>query len=219
MNAEEYVNISDFVYKGEELYNIGDGDSFCYAPCDIYGTPKLYYADSHFECSLQALDDIIHSFYKGEIENLMSEEDIYDTAQEIWSSYIREPGRVFLGKYIVTGFDGHVPSTEYVQGVLDYLGGKPEHYSVTFNRNDTVKEIPANVFLQKKHKEKKIPTKLTVPNKLKEIYDEITNARHSVDKKFPKNMVRAKYYYLTRQENKKYNKIIIETINQYLNRK
>ena len=214
---KEYVSVTDFNYNGKELYDVGDGDSFCYLPCDIYGTPKLYYADCHFSCALQSLEDIIYSFYKGNIENLIDEDDIHSIAEELWLNCISEPGRVFYKKYIVVGFDGHIPSCEYVQGVIEYLGGNSSNYCVAYNDGDSVKEIPCNFFLAQGINRKDKPTIMEVPRELKMIYDKMHTKRDAVDRKFPMNMTRAEYYWLTRQENKKsYDKVIIEVINQYL---
>lgn len=213
---EEYVSVTDFNYDGKELYSVGDGDSFCYLPCDIYGTPKLYYADCHFSCALQSLEDIIHSFYKGNIVDLIDEDDIHNIAEELWLDCISEPGRVFYKKYIVVGFDGHIPSCEYVQDVIEYLGGNPSNYCVAYNDGDSVKEIPCNYFLAQGINGKEKPTIMKVPREVKLIYDNIHGKRNAVDRKFPMNMTRAEYYWLTRQENKSYDKVIIEVINQYL---
>ena len=213
---EEYVSVTDFNYDGKELSDVGDGDSFCYLPCDIYGTPKLYYADCHFSCALQSLEDIIHSFYNGNISDLIDENDINNIAEELWLDCISEPGRVFYKKYIVVGFDGHIPSCEYVQGVIDYLGGNPSNYCVAYNDGDSVKEIPCNYFLAQGINGKEKPTIMKVPREVKLIYDNMHAKRDAVDKKFPSNMTRAEYYWLTRQESRKINKIVIETINQYL---
>lgn len=59
-----------------------------------------------------------------------SEDDIHSIAEELWLNCISEPGRVFYEKYIVVGFDGHIPSCEYVQGVIEYLGGNSSNYCV-----------------------------------------------------------------------------------------
>ena len=48
---------------------------------------------------------------------------MHSIAEELWLDCISEPGRVFYEKYIVVGFDGHIPSCAYVQGVIEYLGG------------------------------------------------------------------------------------------------
>lgn len=127
-----------------------------------------------------------------------------------------ERGRVYFEKYIVVGEDGHIPSSEYVSKVIEYMGGSPKNYSVLYNESNTVKEISADLFLKSGISGKKKPTKLSVPKKLKEVYERVVNRRYAADRKFPTNMTRAEYYWLTRQENRKINKIVIETINQYL---
>ena len=215
---KEYVSITDFNYAGKKLHSVGDGDSFCYLPCDIYGTPKLYYGDCHFSCALESLDDIVHSFYGGDVENLLSDSEINDIGEELWLNCISEPGRVFFEKYIVAGFDGHIPSCEYVQGIIECMGGNPSNYYVVYNSGGSVKEIPCDYFLTKGVNGKEKPTVMSVPNRLKTIYDKISMRRDAANEKFPKNMTRAEYYFLTRQENKSYDKVIIEVINRYLNR-
>ena len=212
----EFVSVSEFCYKGKKIYNAGDGDSFAYLPCDIYGTPKLYYADCHFSCAVQALDDIVNSFYGGRVYDLINTDEDYKITEELWINCSEERGRVFFKKYIVVGEDGHIPSSEYVTEVIKYMGGSPKDYSVLYNESQTVKEISADLFLSSGIKGENKPTKLHVPKKLKELYERVTNRRHAADRKFPSNMTRAEYYWLTRQESRKINKIVIETINQYL---
>lgn len=215
-STNEFVSVSEFHYNGKELDSVGDGDSFAYCPCDIYGTPKLYYADCHFSCAVQALDDIVDSFNGGCVYNLFDTDEDYEITEELWINCCEERGRVFYEKYIVVGEDGHIPSSEYVSKVIEYMGGSPKDYSILYNENNTVKEISADLFLKNKINGKKKPTKLSVPKKLKEIYEKVVNRRYAADKKFPTNMTRAEYYWLTRQENRKINKIVIEAINQYL---
>lgn len=214
--TNEFVSVSEFHYNGKELDFVGDGDSFAYCPCDIYGTPKLYYADCHFSCAVQALDDIVNSFNGECVYNLFDTDEDYEITEELWVNCCEERGRVFYKKYIVVGEDGHIPSSEYVSKVIEYMGGNPKDYSILYNENNTVKKISADLFLKNRINGKKKPTKLSVPKKLKEVYEKVVNRRYAADKKFPTNMTRAEYYWLTRQENRKINKIVIETINQYL---
>ena len=212
----EFVSVSEFCYKGKELYNVGDGDSFAYCPCNIYGTPKLYYGGCHFECACAAMEDIINSFNGGDSNDLFDDDELDNIAQEIWMDS-EERGRVFFEKYIVVGDDGHIPSSEYISEVIKYLGGNPKDYSVLYNENKTVKEISAELFLSGGiNGDSNKPTKMHVPKELEEAYIEVVGRRHAADRKFPSNMTRAEYYWLTRQENRKIDKIVIETINQYL---
>jgi len=80
------------------------------------------------------------------------------------------------------------------------MGGSPKDYSVLYNESNTVKEISADLFLKSGISGKKKPTKLSVPKKLKEVYERVVNRRYAADRKFPTNMTRAEYYWLTRQE-------------------
>lgn len=213
--TNEFVSVSDFVYKGKELYNVGGGDSFAYFPCDIYGTPKLYYGDCHYSCAGSACEDILHSFGSCSYD-WFNDYEFDSIVEELWLDCCSERGRVYFEKYIVVGEDGHIPSSEYVSKVIEYMGGSPKDYSVLYNESNTVKEISADLFLKSGISGKKKPTKLPVPKKLKEAYERVVNRRYAADKKFPSNMTRAEYYWLTRQESRKINKIVIETINQYL---
>lgn len=216
--TKEYVNVCNFVYKGKKKENIGDGDSFAYFPCDIYGTPKLYYADCHFSCASKAFDDILDSFNAGSSYDWLNDHEFDSTLEELWLNCISEPGRVFYEKYIVVGFDGHIPSREYVLGIIKYMGGSPNDYTILFNCSDEVKELPVSSFLSSNMNTDIKPSKLPVPDILKRIYDEVTNKRAAVDKKFPSNMTRAEYYYHTRQESRLIDKIIVEVINRHLNK-
>lgn len=213
--TNEFVSVSEFKYKGKELYNVGGGDSFAYFPCDIYGTPKLYYGDSHYSCAGSACEDILHSFGSCSYD-WFNDYEYESIVEELWLDCCSERGRVYFEKYIVVGEDGHIPSSEYVSKVIEYMGGSPKDYSVLYNESNTVKEISADLFLKSGISGKKKPTKLSVPKKLKEVYERVVNRRYAADRKFPTNMTRAEYYWLTRQENRKINKILIETINQYL---
>ena len=213
--TNEFVSVSEFKYKGKELYNVGGGDSFAYFPCDIYGTPKLYYGDCHYSCAGSACEDILHSFGNCSYD-WFNDYEFDSIVEELWLDCCSERGRVYFEKYIVVGEDGHIPSSEYVSKVIEYMGGSPKDYSVLYNESNTVKEISADLFLKSGISGKKKPTKLSVPIKLKEVYERVVNRRYAADRKFPTNMTRAEYYWLTRQENRKINKIVIETINQYL---
>jgi len=216
--TKEYVNVCNFVYKGKKIEDIGDGDSFAYFPCDIYGTPKLYYGDSHFSCAGQAFDDILDSFNAGSSYYWLNDHEFDSTIEEIWWNSSEERGRVFFGKYIVVGEDGHIPSREYVLGVIKYMGGSPNDYTILFNWGDEVKELPVSSFLSSNMNTGIKPSELPVPDIIKRIYDEVTNKRAAVDKKFPSNMTRAEYYYHTRQESRLIDKIIVEVINSHLNK-
>ena len=213
--TNEFVSVSEFKYKGKELHNVGGGDSFAYFPCDIYGTPKLYYGDCHYSCAGSACKDILHSFGNCSYD-WFNDYEFDSIVEELWLDCCSERGRVYFEKYIVVGEDGHIPSSEYVSKVIEYMGGSPKDYSVLYNESNTVKEISADLFLKSGISGKKKPTKLSVPKKLKEVYERVVNRRYAADRKFPTNMTRAEYYWLTRQENRKINKIVIETINQYL---
>lgn len=213
--TNEFVSVSEFKYKGKELYNVGGGDSFAYFPCDIYGTPKLYYGDCHYSCADSACEDILHSFGSCSYD-WFNDYEFDSIVEELWLDCCSERGRVYFEKYIVVGEDGHIPSSEYVSKVIEYMGGSPKDYSVLYNESNTVKEISADLFLKSGISGKKKPTKLSVPKKLKEVYERVVNRRYAADRKFPTNMTRAEYYWLARQENRKINKIVIETINQYL---
>ena len=214
--TNEFVSVSEFHYKGKSLDSVGCGDSFAYFPCDIYGTPKLYYGDSHYSCAGQAFDDILDSFNAGSSYDWFDDNEFDSTIEEIWWNSSEERGRVFFGKYIVVGEDGHIPSREYVLGIIKYMGGSPNDYIILFNLDDEVKELPVSSFLASDMNTNNNPSELYVPDILKRIYNEVTNKRAAVDSKFPSNMTRAEYYWLTRQENRKIDKVVIETINQYL---
>lgn len=196
---EEFVSISDFVYKDYEIHNVGDGDSFCYCPCDIYGTPKLYYADCHFACAGDALQDILDSFHGGDANDVFNDDEWNNIVQDIWLDCISEPGRVFFGKYIVVGFDGHIPNREYVDGVILYLGGSYKDYAILYNEGGRVHELSCdNVINGTKNK----PIKLGVPNEIIRLYDMKMSKMNMVNRKFPTNMTKAEYYSLIKQENK-----------------
>ena len=201
---DEFVSVSDFVYNGYELYNVGDGDSFCYCPCNIYGTPKLYYADCHFSCAGDALQDILDSFHGGDANNVFSDDEWNDIVQDIWLNCISEPGRVYYGKYIVVGFDGHIPDKEYVDGVISYLGGSYNDYVILYNEGGKVHELGCDSCMNGNGK----PTKLSVPNEVIQLYNIKTSRMDTVNRKFPTNMTRAEYYSLIRQENT--NRIIMK---------
>ena len=170
--TNEFVSVSEFKYKGKELYNVGGGDSFAYFPCDIYGTPKLYYGDCHYSCAGSACEDILHSFGNCSYD-WFNDYEFDSIVEELWLDCCSERGRVYFEKYIVVGEDGHIPSSEYVSKVIEYMGGSPKDYSVLYNESNTVKEISADLFLKSGISGKKKPTKLSVPKKLKEVYEKI----------------------------------------------
>ena len=224
----EYVDVEHFIYKGKRIdpenYGIFDDckemksdDAFCYYACDIYGTPKLYYSENcngHIGAADMALDDILKSFGY----SIMSCYDYLDTeklTRDLWSE-AKERGRVFFKKYIVVGDDGHIPSCDYVSKVIEYMGGNPKNYSVLYNENNEVIEIPCDEFLKNNMGANIKIGRLYVPKEIKEFYDEVVGRRNVVNSKFPTNMTRAEYYWLTRQESRKIDKIIIETINELL---
>ena len=200
---KEFVGTMDFCYKGKSLYSVGCGDSFCYLPCDIYGTPKMYYGDSHFSCADQALEDIIHSFYGGSINNILNDDEINSITESLWIECIKEPGRMFFKKYIVVGFNGHIPSCDYIKDVMECIGGNPKDYSVVYNKNHSVKEINCYDFINGNMSDKQKPNKLKVPEELKKLYDNMQGRQSVINNKFPKNMTRAEYYSYMRQEGKR----------------
>jgi len=226
--TNEFVSVTKFHYKGKKIddehsnYLLGNeemeyDDAFCYCPCDIYGTPKLYYSDNcngHIGCADQSLDDILKSFGYS-IYDCYDNLDIERLTRDLWAES-KERGRVFFRKYIVVGEDGHMPSNEYVSKVIEYMGGSPKEYYVLYNENNKVIEIPCDVFLRKNMGTNIDVGRLYVPKEIKEFYDEVMGRRRVINKKFPSNITRAEYYWLTRQESRKINKIVIETINQYL---
>lgn len=198
--SNEFVSTMDFHYKGKNLSSVGDGDSFCYLPCDIYGTPKLYYGDCHYYCASVAIDDIAASFGISNIMRIFDEYKIDSITEDLWLNCISEPGRLFYGKYIVVGFDGHIPSCEYVKGVIEYMGGSPRDYYVLYNNGNSVEEINCADFLKSGLSKRQKPNILPVPEELKVFYDNIQSRQSIANKKFPQNMTRAEYYWYTRQE-------------------
>lgn len=204
----EFVGTMDFNYKGKSLEGVGCGDSFCYLPCDIYGTPKMYYGDSHFSCADQALEDIVHSFYGGSISNVLDDDEINKITTLLWIKCINEPGRMFYNKYIAVGFDGHIPSCDYIKDVMECIGGNPKKYYVVYNDNHSVKEINCYDFINGNMSSKQKPNKLKVPEQLKKLYDNMQGEKDVANSKFPKNMSRAEYYWHMRQEGKETKNII-----------
>lgn len=213
---EEFVNTCNFIYKGYKMENVLDGDSFAYCPCDIYGTPRLYYGDCHYSCAGQAFDDILKSFNAGDIYNWFNDSEIDSITEDIWLS-CEGRGRLFLGKYLAVD-DGNIPSKEYVSNVLEYMGGNASRYSVVFNEGGRVIEIPFDEFLSRSGDFGEKVGRLEVPEGIKMVYDELNSRRAIVDKKFPQNMTRAEYYHYTRQESRLIDKIIVEVINKHLNK-
>lgn len=198
---EEFVSVNDFCYNGvnEEA---GDGDSFCYCPCDIYGTPKLYYADCHYGCAAEALSDILESFNQNDIFN---EDEWCAIVGELWQDSSGR-GRVFYEKYIVVGDDGHIPNKEYVDGVISYLGGTYDDYVILYNQDGEVHELPCNELVNGVNDK---PSKMEIPQKVMELYNKKNSMGSSANNRFPKNMTKAEYYSLIRQENRNMDRKII----------
>lgn len=197
---EEFVTVNDFVYKGVNLTCVGDGDSFCYCPCDIYGTPKMYYSDCHRNCADEAAEDILNSF--GGNLGISDDENLWqDIVSDLWIGSCGR-GRVFFDKYIVVGDNGHIPNKEYIDGVISYLGGTYDDYVVLYNKpTGGVGEISCRDAFKVGRNDR--PNKMSVPDYLIKMYDELNGRRDSINKRFPTNMTRAQYYSLIRQENKR----------------
>ena len=203
MMNKEYVNVNDFHYKGYNIDGVGDGDSFCYCPCDIYGTPKLFYGDCHFSCGSEAFDHILNSFNCHEPYDHFDDDEVNYIIEDMWLSSCGR-GRLFFGKYLVVD-DGHLPTKEYVKDAIDWLNENPRNYAIAYNTNNGVEEINCMEFLNGDLEgENDKPIKMDVPKEIQDLYSEIISRREYANNKFPKNMTRAEYYSLIRQENKEH---------------
>jgi hypothetical protein len=203
MMSKEYVSVNDFHYKGYNIDGVGDGDSFCYCPCDIDGTPKLFYGDCHFSCGSEAFDYILNSFNCHNPYTYFDDDEVNNIIEDMWLSSCGR-GRLFFGKYLVVD-DGHLPTKEYVKDAIDWLNGNPRNYAIAYNTNNGVEEINCMEFLNGNLEgENDKPIKMDVPKEIQDLYSEIISRREYANNKFPKNMTRAEYYSLIRQENKEH---------------
>ena len=211
---EEFVSVDEFYYDGKEC-SIGDGDSFCYCPCDIYGTPKLFYGEAHYECAVSALYEIMESFNAEAFdEDYLTDDEWNGVVQELWTN-ANGRGRVVDGKYIIVGEDGHIPTKEYVNDIISYLGGTIDDYVILYNQDGKVHTLKCSENFEGQNDK---PSKMDIPYEITHIYKMVKSKRASVDKKFPTNMTRAEYYSLLRQEGvaNKTKTIIRETIENFL---
>ena len=210
---KEFVDVNNFIYKGKCLTDVGDGDSFCYCPCNVFGTPKMYYGDCHFMCADDALSDILDSLHIN-IDDYFDDDDFNSLTESLWMNSVGR-GRLYYGKYLVVD-EGIIPDKEYVDAVISYLGGTYSDYVILYNKNGRVCELRCDEDFTGKCFTNR---RLKVPSELIRIYDMQHSKRDIVNKRFPTNMTRAQYYSLIRQENFERNlhKIIIESINKFLN--